>query len=803
MVRRHTYLFIIILFFLAIVGCLFYKTVIHGQIPFPGDLLLSEYAPFRHTEYFGYAAGGIPSKGQYFDVVRELYPWKTLVIESIKQKTLPLWNPYSFAGTPLLANYQSQVFYPLGILYLFLPQPVAWTAMMILQIVLGLVFMYLFAQVIGLSVPASIIAAVAFNLSSFATSWIEFNTVWHTILWLPLLLYIIERGITQKKLLLKQQLIFIFALFSSMTAGHPQDFINTFLFLAIYTFFRIVTQTTWNKKDKLNYSVRTLLPIVAIPFLLASIQLLPTIELFQFSARVPHDVRNILSTMLIQIWQLPLIIYQDFFGNPATKTYTIPDTYVGKTISIGVTGCMLAIWSLLSKRKNWHKTFFAITCAVMLLLSVHSPITAILYRFPIPILSTGTPTRNLFVLMFALAILAGYGLDALIKKEYETKKLLVAGILIILITWITALFLPKIIPFLLPSLLKKNACIITALLLCSLGIFIATKYRTIFIYGFIFLITIELGYGFIKFNPFVPASFLYPENTVFTFMQKNAGLYRSWGYGTARFESNLNAQYHVYSTDGTDPLNLKWYNQFMQSSKDGYLSRVFDRSTRSDAGLAPGYGERDLPDNLYRLRIMDLTGVKYILDRPENPKDNFTFDSSRFKPVETLKNNYIIFENTLVYPRVFLTSSYQTYASVDSFEKQFFAHTFDPRQTILLPEGTPLLKVSYTNISKATIISYKPEEVVIQTESDAAQLLFLSDAYAPGWTATVDGNQTDVFRADYAFRAIEVPAGTHMIVFTYKPKSFMYGSILSLSGLLLFIIFLIYQAIKTNNRRKQ
>src|SRR5260221_365991 len=82
----------------------FWHVFIKGYIPFPGDLLLSEYNPWRHTSYFGYVAGSIPSKAQYFDVIRELYPWKTLVIEQLKQHHIPLWNPYNFSGAPLMAN---------------------------------------------------------------------------------------------------------------------------------------------------------------------------------------------------------------------------------------------------------------------------------------------------------------------------------------------------------------------------------------------------------------------------------------------------------------------------------------------------------------------------------------------------------------------------------------------------------------------------------------------------------------------------------------------------------------------------
>jgi hypothetical protein len=302
---------------------------------------------------------------------------------------------------------------------------------------------------------------------------------------------------------------------------------------------------------------------------------------------------------------------------------------------------------------------------------------------------------------------------------------------------------------------------------------------------------LELGYGFLKFNPFVPASFVYPENNVLTYLSTHAGINRFWGYGTARFESNLNAQYHLYSTDGTDPLNLRWYNQFNQASKDGYLARVFTRSTRSDAELAHGYGERDLPENMYRLRIMDLLGVRYILDRTENPKDNTTFDSIRFKPLTTLPSGYTIFENKLVYPRAFLVGAYKTYDSIDSFEQQFFSKSFDPRQTVLLPKDTAPITTSVATIGDATILSYKPDEIIIQTSNDAPQILFLSDTYAPGWNATIDGINTPVLLANYAFRAIAVPVGTHKIVFLYRPASIVYGGILSVFGVIILTVYLI------------
>ena len=780
--------------FLFIIGVLFHKTFVFGKIPFPGDLMLSEYAPFRHTEYFGYAAGGIPSKGQYFDVARELYPWKTLVIDALKNKTLPLWNPYNFSGTPLLANYQSQTLYPLGILYLLLPQPIAWTIMVMLQLVLGMAFMYLFSYEIGLSKSASVITAITFNLSSFAVSWIEFNTVWHTILWLPLLLYLVERGISQKRLTLWKQVLFIFSLFSAITAGHPQDFLNCFLFLIIYIIVRLLTFRSWTNEEKFLFISYHLPFIIIIPFLLAAPQLLPTIELFKNSARVAHDYEQIVSKMLVQWWQLPLLVVSDFFGNPATKTHFIGD-YVGRTLSIGVVGFSLVIATLVDQKKCFHKTFFFWTAIAILLITVNTPITQLLNRYPIPIMSTGTPTRILFLLMLAFSILAGFGFDSFVKQKKIVIRMpfILFGIFVLL--WLFALLHPSV-----PGLVyaaqsfnvMKRAMLFSSIIFSAIiAILVVKKYSSLAIYLLIALSVVELLYSFTKFNPFVPSSFVFPENSVMQFVKTNAGIYRYWGYGTAAVEANFATQTNTYSLDGTDPLNLKWYNEFIQASRDGNIAQAFNRTTRSDAQLAPGYGTGDLPSNIYRLRLMDLLGVKYIINRSENPISDKTFSTDRFKPVWQ-KDTWTIFENLKVAPRFFLTTDVKSYMDTNDFERKFFST--DNNFTIFLRDTdfVNLPKLS-GNTQIISLLSYSPTKIEFLTDSDGTQVLFLSDTYDPGWTAKIDEKKTTIYKANWAFRAIVVPPGNHKITFIYFPKSFTIGLYISFIGVACLLIFYRYE----------
>jgi uncharacterized membrane protein YfhO len=79
------------------------------------------------------------------------------------------------------------------------------------------------------------------------------------------------------------------------------------------------------------------------------------------------------------------------------------------------------------------------------------------------------------------------------------------------------------------------------------------------------------------------------------------------------------------------------------------------------------------------------------------------------------------------------------------------------------------------------IIEYEANRVVIETASNQAGFLFLSDAYYPGWRARVDGQEETVYRADYLFRAVLVPPGQHTIEFTFDPVAFKIGLAVALT----------------------
>ena len=71
------------------------------------------------------------------------------------------------------------------------------------------------------------------------------------------------------------------------------------------------------------------------------------------------------------------------------------------------------------------------------------------------------------------------------------------------------------------------------------------------------------------------------------------------------------------------------------------------------------------------------------------------------------------------------------------------------------------------------LTSYEPNQLTYQAEMTQGGLVVFSEIHYPeGWTATIDGQKAPILRTNYLLRGLEVPAGSHEIVFTFAPSSF-------------------------------
>jgi hypothetical protein len=164
-----------------------------------------------------------------------------------------------------------------------------------------------------------------------------------------------------------------------------------------------------------------------------------------------------------------------------------------------------------------------------------------------------------------------------------------------------------------------------------------------------------------------------------------------------------------------------------------------------------------------------------------------------------------ILENPAALPRAYLVPAARVLKPTDILET--IAHgDFDPQKTALLElpatsdsplEGGAadpktveqwLQGGTGAQPGKAELLTYQSSEVVIRTSSDRNTLLFLADSYYPGWKARVDGQDAKIYRADYLFRAVPVPAGEHEVRFVFEPDTFDLGESISLFTLCTLLI---------------
>ena len=94
-----------------------------------------------------------------------------------------------------------------------------------------------------------------------------------------------------------------------------------------------------------------------------------------------------------------------------------------------------------------------------------------------------------------------------------------------------------------------------------------------------------------------------------------------------------------------------------------------------------------------------------------------------------------------------------------------------------------------------------PNRIHLAVQSSQSAILVLNDTWAPGWTATVNGEAAQVLRANYAYRAVFVPAGTSRVVFTYHPWPLIVGLVLTFTSLILMVIYMLVRAWTFMRRR--
>ncbi|MCH7952239.1 YfhO family protein, partial [Patescibacteria group bacterium] len=629
--------------------------------------------------------------------------------------------------------------------------------------------MWLFTRELGLSKPAAALASVSFAFSGYMVIWFELNTVGHAALWLPLILWGIERWIKTKK----YRYIFplIFGQTASMLAGHLQTTVYVFAVAAAFFLFRVIKKRKRKKKIILPFIVS-----MVVSLILASPQLLPTLRFMSLTPRGTQADEQIFTHFILPAKHLITFFAHDYYGNPAVENFWGVD--YGEFMGFfGVVALFFAIVAI-SNLKTSEVKFFAILAVVALLFALPTPLVHLLRISKLPILSTSAPSRTLFIVQVSGAILAGFGVEHWLKRKAKLKAAAALLAVVFLSAWTVAAFglwrsadagqaanwkvtLRNLIP---PT--SVFAVTIAMALFAQRWGTKARKHLMKVSFMLIFLLAlVEYSYFANKFQTFSERRFFFPQSPIYEFLRERSKKSpdRFFGDYTASVTSNSWVPYRVYGVEGYDSLYLRRFGELLAASEDGMIPKSIPRS---DANLVKNQ------DDARRRRLQDLMGVKYILDKNDNPQSDWEPDPHRFPPERYQliwqQGKFKVYENTQALPRAFLVNNYLVETDAQEIIDKIFDPEFDLKTTLILEEEmSQELSASEGSLE---FISYSPNTVELKVETPTRQLLFLSDAFYPGWVATVDGEETKIYRANYAFRAIVVPLGSHTVIFKYKPK---------------------------------
>ncbi|MGE5041946.1 MAG: YfhO family protein [Candidatus Levyibacteriota bacterium] len=737
-----------------------------GLVPFPSKYQVTFFAPWNaYPEYAG------PVKNNATpDVVGQIYPWKLFTIDTYKHGQIPFWNPYSFSGTPHLANYQSAVLSPFNLGFFVLPVIDWWSFMVLLQPLLAGVGMYLYIKSLKLSAVSQAVSSVSFMFCGFITTWMMYETLGFAILFLPYALYAIERYLSSKKI--RFLLLLFFTIPLSFFSGHFQISIYFFLFIVLYLLFKFFSVKS--KKDVILLGAAVLLGLFA-----SGAQIFPSIELYGQSLR-----SGIFEKVEAIRWEYVQALFApDFFGNPVTRNDWFGH-YAEWNGYVGVIPLLLALYAFLGKRKK-EILFFGGVGLGVLLLAYQTPLLDLLIALKIPVLSTSAASRIIVLFSFCASVLAGFGIEHLvedIKKNHyrNTYSILVFGIFVFLLLWMQV-FLKVGVSLETPafplnkySIAKSNLLFPSLIFFGFLTALIIIRFfkkrtgRKIALGLLIILLCIDVFRFASKWQPFDPKKLVFPSTGVSKFVEKIQGPDRYF----ANFGAEGLVAYHLPGVEGYDAVYIRRYGQFIASLDDGKLKDSY----RSVVQF-PKTGK-------YALPAANLLGVRYFIHKISDGQQVWEFPFWEYDP-KSLRllfddGHYQVLENTNAFPRAFLVKNVIPEQDPQKILDKMFSS--DMRKTAVV-EG---LLNSGDGSGSAQIVSYTPDLVQIKTEANKSSFLVLTDSYLPGWKAAVDGKETKIFRTDFTFRGVEVPAGSHLVTFSYVPPSFLYGiaaGIMSLLGL--------------------
>ncbi len=753
------------------------------------------------------------------DILTQQYFWNFFIRENLyTDPCFQTWMPYINAGTPFSGGLDL-VFQPVTFLSLLIfPAHTAISYEVAIYFLLMGLGMYLYMRKLQLSPLSSFLAALFFMLNGEIVSLINAGHVNKigAISSTPFVFWALERALRRKTL--SAFLLAGAVLGFQFWQSHIQ--ISYYICIAVGIYFLIRVGLLYRRQRSVQQISRFVvlgIVMVVVFLLLSAVKFLPLISFAQVSERAEGVSYEFATSWSMPLDELVTYIIPGFFGFRRANHYEdeqnvldvpywgrMPFTQTGRYFGILP---LLLMGLALCFIRNKHILTLGVTALIILLLGMgqYIPTYKLLYAYVPGFNMFRVPQMILFLFAFATSTLAGFGAEWLLVDltEHKTTRLrlfLLVCIGVFLLTWLLTIYVShndlNLIERFHETFFRKGATqemaaarfnnIATGLLrftvllgasLFVLGLRLAANVRLRwFLMAFLALYLYDIGWFNAKYIDTIPleGSIYTSEHDSIRYFKDHPGMYRILqatntpaSYGTF----NKYVYYGMYSVSGYEAVGVQYYNDYLENMVLGSA-------------------------------LVDLLNVRYVILPKEAQINAETPEvGKQFGPYNVVMNaDAILLENPHYLPRAFAVHNAVVMINRDEIFSTLLDPDADPHEFVIVERELPvdfLAKRSTqqgvsSRLSRVEIVEYRNRTIRLKADMADDGFLVLSEKYYPGWKAFVNGEHTDIYKANYTFQAIYAPKGSHEILFEFQPSQFQTGlwiTVLTAIGLCGFFIY--------------
>ncbi len=721
------------------------------------------------------------------DLVTEWEPVRLFAISEFKAGRLPMWDPYQYAGCPLVCARFSP-FFLLGCCSSS-PRILAWTQLLT-AIVAGLGAYLFFRCSLRVSFWAAAIAAWCYPLTGFFTFW-QGAPAGFPVLWLPWVLLAVDRTICRAKFA-PVGLSIVSGL--TLVSGQIDTAGQTLLVSGLYAGWRLWDRYRGNWFGKqVRRTIGVLVVGWLLGFLLASPYLLPLLEYARTGARLNQRAAGREERPPVGLSALPQVVLPDVYGTTHNDSLLIappvqPESAGGAYAGLFAT-FLAAPMAWCSRRHRSAIYFWCFLGFFGLTWTLNIPGFVALLRLPgLKMLSWN---RLVFATAFAILALAAIGLDALGRRFVHRRKyfLLPAGLLAVTMFWCFyhTLFLPEPIATSLAAMVSQHQSFrwihdvdgvqrvqawfstyyAVSAALCGIGIMgwwlvwlrpLRAKWAVAAL-GTLMLADM-LWFAHDRSAQCDPTLYYPPIPALEDVAKAAPGRIIGIGCLPAGLSQVVGLK-DIRGYDAVDPERL--VTLLRRTGKDPYDTPFSPAAVQT---LVPRFSFEP-PNKIEISPILDMLNVRYVIGRGSpSPEMRPTFQSA----------DYVVFENQRALPRVFVPKHIETVPNAETRVEKLGSPEFNPRE-IAYVESPVDLPASCAG--RAEIVDEIPNRVSVTVQMETPGLVVLADSWDKGWTARLNGSPAPILRVNHAVRGVVAPAGASRVEFSYDPASFRLGLHLS------------------------